>query len=168
MKSIIVAIILFFACYNSQGQAKLEKDSATWFFKNLLQEEGQLWTSAFRIKKRNILSWAPVLAATGITIAYDEEIFASVKNFESTNPWVGNASPALSQIGESYTVVGASFLFQLAGHAFKSEKALQTGAFALQALGHMLLISTAAKIAWWPTRFWKRQLDIRKKWLEKN
>jgi len=117
-----------------------------WIVKSMLQDEGKLWTSPFRMKKKDLLLWIPVFTATAISIRYDENIYSNIKDYQSKHQWVSDVSPVITYGGDNAFVLSAGGLFYLNGLIFKNQKAKQTGMIALQALAHAGFIVRVGKL----------------------
>jgi len=120
-------------------------DKPEWFLASMIEDQGKLWTSPFRIKKQDLKFWIPVLTATAVSIIYDEEIYSSIKNFQNQHDWVSEISPVITKGGEAFPVE-AGALFVISGLIFRNEKAKQTGYIALQTWVHAGLIVQVSKL----------------------
>ncbi len=116
-----------------------------WFLASMIEDQGKLWTSPFRIKKQDLKFWIPVLTATAVSVIYDEEIYSSIKNFQDQHAWVSKVSPVITKGGEAFPVE-AGAVFVITGLIFRNEKAKQTGYIALQTWVHAGLIVQVGKL----------------------
>ncbi len=116
-----------------------------WILSSMLEDEGKLWTSPLRIKKKDLKLWIPVITATALSIVYDEEIYSSIKNFQNQHAWVSKISPVITRGGAAF-VFEAGALFVISGVIFSNEKARQTGFIALQTWVHAGLIVQVGKL----------------------
>jgi len=120
-------------------------DKPQWIIASMIEDEGRLWTSPFRIRKEDLKFWIPVITATALSIVYDEEIYSSIKNFQNQHAWVSRISPVITRGGEAFPIE-AGALFVISGLIFHNEKARQTGLIALQTLAHAGLIVHVGKL----------------------
>jgi hypothetical protein len=116
-----------------------------WILASMLEDQGKLWTSPLRIKKKDLIFWIPVLTATTISVFYDEEIYSAIKDFQNDHGWVSKISPVITKGGEAFPVE-AGGLFFLSGIILHNEKAKQTGLIALQTWLHAGLIVQVGKL----------------------
>lgn len=116
-----------------------------WFLVTMIEDQGKLWTSPFRIKKQDLKFWIPVITATAVSVIYDEEIYSSIKNFQNKHAWVSEISPVITKGGEAFPVE-AGAVFVITGLIFRNEKAKQTGYIALQTWVHAGLIVQVGKL----------------------
>jgi membrane-associated phospholipid phosphatase len=120
-------------------------DKPKWFLASMLEDEGKLWTSPFRIRKEDLKFWIPIITATALSIVYDEEIYSAIKNFQNQHAWVSVISPVITRGGEVFPIE-AGALFVMSGLIFHNEKAKQTGFIALQTWVHAGLIVQVGKL----------------------
>jgi membrane-associated phospholipid phosphatase len=103
---------------------------------SFLQDEGDMWTSPFRMDWNDAAIAGGVVAATAILIATDEPVYRSVNNFRNDHTWVQKISPVATKFGEFYVPYGVAALFCLKGLAFDDEEAVDTGLLSVQAMIH--------------------------------
>jgi membrane-associated phospholipid phosphatase len=120
-------------------------DEPEWFLSSMVKDHAKLWSSPCRIEKEDLKLLIPVIAATAITIVYDEEIYSSVKKYQNAHPWVSEISPVITKGGEAF-VLEVGGLFILSGVIFRNEKARQTGYIALQTWVHAGIIVQVSKL----------------------
>ena len=121
---------------NKVTQTYIPKDSLKKEFvgKTLIDDQVHIWTSPFRIKTKDLAYLLPIGVVAGLTINYDEDIHRNVMQFKNDNSWVSKVSPQLTHGGELPVVGGVTFLFYAGGYLLKDDKAMQTGALAVNAL----------------------------------
>jgi hypothetical protein len=121
-------------------------NESKWILTSMLEDQGKLWTSPLRIKKKDLMVWIPVLTATAVTILYDEEIYSGFKEFQNNHEWVSDISPVITWGGENVFVLSVGGLFYLSGVLSGKEKARQTGLIALQTWIHTGIIVQVGKL----------------------
>lgn len=130
---------------NLQSAPDSLPEKPEWFITSMLKDQGKLWTSPLRVGKEDIIFWVPVIAATAVSVVYDEEIYSSIKNFQNNHGWVSDISPVITQAGDDPFVIGTGALFFLTGVLSHNKKAKQTGLIALQTWFHTGFIVQVGK-----------------------
>lgn len=137
---------LFSSGYSKPKYFSTSSKEPVWVMKAFVQDQGKLWTSPLRIKKKQLYYWVPVIVATAATIRFDEEIYSGFKKYQAKNPWVDDWSPVITMGGDNKFVIAVPALFYIGGLALKNEKAKQTGALAIQSLAHAAIIVRVGKM----------------------
>jgi membrane-associated phospholipid phosphatase len=117
-----------------------------WILTSVLENQGKLWTSPFRIDKKDLLFWIPAITVSAITVCYDQQIYASFKRYQNNHSWVSDISPVITYGGSDIFVLSASGLIYLSGVFSGKEKAKQTGLLALQAWVNAGIIVKVGKL----------------------
>ena len=125
-----------------QKAVEKKEESAVKMF---LEDEKEIWTSPFRMKKRSIIPWAGAALITGLLISSDESIFSRVKAYQEKNDWVDWLSPKITKLGNGEVAVGTIGLFYLGGLAFKNKKARETAKLSLMSLLHASVVVQVLK-----------------------
>jgi hypothetical protein len=107
--------------------------------RDFVADTGLIWSSPFRIKKRDVAPLMVLTAAAGFLIASDEEIRDAVKGYADGQEWVQDAGPVITQMGGWGAAATAGILYG-AGLVFKDARAKDTGALALNAIAQTFLI----------------------------
>lgn len=116
------------------------------FLTGFAADHFRVWTSPLHMSKKSLKFWIPAAAVTLTTIAYDEKIFSSVREYKTSHSWVRTLSPVFDHGGEDLTVLGTSAAFYIGGLAFGDQKAQQTGVLSLQSLMHAAIIGQGIKL----------------------
>ncbi len=154
MKIIFTTILLFLLFTNVIYAQSIDEindsvslsSQATWIGKSFFQDQKHIWTSPFRIKKKDLLYLVPIALATTTAIVYDEDIHSNIMQFKTNNAWVKNVSPVLTYGGEIPMVAGISGAFYITGLVLKDDKAMQTGTIAGYALVNSAVVVTVLKM----------------------
>jgi membrane-associated phospholipid phosphatase len=113
------------------------------FFKDLLRDQGVIWTSPLRLRGRDAAWLAPLTVATGALIATDRRTAGSLDN----NPTRLRVSRDISYLGALYTTAGASGVLYLAGRGMKDRRLRETGLLGMEALADGLVVYEGLKAA---------------------
>ena len=127
-------------------QGDTTKKETKWFLASIISDQGRLWSSPFRVKKKDLALWIPVLTATSVSIVFDEQIYSSFKNFQDRHAWVSDLSPVITYGGDNRFVLGTGAIFTLAGLVTGNKKTEQTGLIALQTFVNAGLIVQVGKL----------------------
>ncbi|NVN94936.1 MAG: phosphatase PAP2 family protein [Bacteroidetes bacterium] len=155
MKKFFIFLLLFsFFINTTLAQFINEKNDSTTntqikpicIGKTFLQYQKHIWTSPFRIKKKDLLYLLPVALAATTAIVYDEDIHRNIMQFKTNNAWVKDVSPVFTNGGEISVVGGISAAFYLTGFVLKDDKAMQTGAIAGYALVNSAVVVSILKM----------------------
>lgn len=122
-----------------------EEERLPAYSSNFLRDEGEMWTTPFRLDLKGLLVCGTVLAATGLLVVNDEGIYEGFKTFQEKNPWVDKASPALSFLGDWGVDCGIAGLFFLGGVIARDRQARDTGLMAWETLLHTGLLVQVVK-----------------------
>lgn len=109
-------------------------------FSGFWRDEGQIWTSPFRIDSEDLMWIGGIAATTALLIAIDEPVYKSFRDFKNDHTWVQKTSPVATQLGEFYVPYAISALYCLKGLAFDDEHALDTGLLSVQAMIHSAVV----------------------------
>jgi len=125
------------------GQQALADKEPT-LFRELWQDEKEIWTSPFRMKGRQILIAGAVLAATGLIMTQDEEVADTIINYHDRHQWLHVASKDFTQLGGlgAWAIAGG---FLVEGLLAKDSKAKDTGLMGLEAMLHTSLLTGVSK-----------------------
>jgi membrane-associated phospholipid phosphatase len=121
----------------------LDKGSAKELVKNIALDQKQIWTSPFRMTRRNAKWWLIFGAATGALIATDRR---SSKQLPNTGDQAA-FSRGVSRLGAVYTLVPIAGGFYLSGVAAGQPKLRDTGLMGAEALVDGLIVSEVLKVA---------------------
>jgi len=150
---ILLLLFLFFINTTFAQLINEENDSITntqlkpvWIGKSFFQDQKHIWTSPFRIKKKDLFYLVPIALAATTAMVYDEDIHRNIMQFKTNNAWVKDVSPVFTNGGEIPVVGGISAAFYIAGFVFKDDKAMQTGAIAGYALVNSAVVVTVLKM----------------------
>lgn len=141
-KIVVLALALFLLCQVVFAAAAAEEsppkkeEKKTSFFKNLLEDEWEILTSPFRIKKKQLLTWGSAALITAVLINNDEEFYRDTKDFQAKNEWVDKFSLQARKLGDGTLNLGVAGGFYLCGVLFKSKKARKTGELSFMSLIH--------------------------------
>jgi membrane-associated phospholipid phosphatase len=105
-------------------------------FKNILLDQKDLWTSPFRMKKKDLVWWLGIPAVTAALILTDNKTIDTFENSKGQITW-GNH---LSNIGASYTLIPLVCGFYGYGVWKDQPKAREVGVLGAQALLDSLII----------------------------
>jgi len=141
------------------------------FFKALLEDEGKILSSPFRMKGKDFLLVGGAAVLTGILIATDESSYREIKNFQSKNKWVDDLSPKITKLGLGEWNLGIAGAFYFSGLLLKDKKAKETARLTLMTFIHTGVVVQVGKHLcgrqrpsvengqdhWWgPSGFFKR------------
>jgi membrane-associated phospholipid phosphatase len=115
-------------------------------FRELWQDEKDIWTSPFRMKGRQFVFAGAILAATALIYTQDEQIAEDIINYHNHHNWLHVAS-------KNYTTLGGLGAWAIAGGLLaggllaSDSKAKDTGLMALEAMAHTSLLTAFSKYA---------------------
>ena len=115
------------------------------FFKAVLQDQGKILTSPFRMKGKDFLLWGSVALVTGALIIKDEAIYREFKKFQEKNQWVDDVSPKVTRLGLGEWNLGIAGSFYLCGLLFKDKKAIETARLTLMTFIHTGIVVQLGK-----------------------
>ncbi len=116
---------------------------AKQFFRDLIDDQKEIWTSPFRIKSGDNRWLIPFAAVTATLIASDRR--ASRKLTRGEDPL--EASSAISRAGSGYATFGAAAAFYAVGKFTHNERAKETGRLGFKALINSSVVVTVLKAA---------------------
>jgi membrane-associated phospholipid phosphatase len=131
---------------NINDSNKIETSKPIWIGKSFIQDQKNIWTSAFKIKTKDLVYLIPITIVSTSCIIYDEEIQRNIIQLRNNNPFIKNLSPVLTNGGEIPVVGGISAVFYLTGLILKDNKAMQTGAIAGYALVNSAVVVSILKM----------------------
>jgi membrane-associated phospholipid phosphatase len=112
--------------------------------REFLRDAGRIWSAPARIKTRDIAPLLAIAATTVFLISADERIRDSVRDYAGRHPWVGDVSPAISQMGYLGSWATAGTFFGL-GLVLKDERARDTGFLAASAMAQAFIVDNVVK-----------------------
>ena len=121
---------------------KLEKQN---FFRNFFHDESGIWTSPFRMDRKEAELWGGVAVATALAITVDVPVSRDVFRFRNEHHWVQTVSPIATQFGQFYVPYGIAAFSCLDGLAFDDNERLETGLLEVQALLHSGIVVQVLK-----------------------
>lgn len=131
-------------------------------FRELWQDEKDIWTSPFRMKGKQFLITGAILAAAGLIYTQDERIAETIINYHDRHTWLHTASKNFTQLGGlGAWVIAGGFLAE--GLLANDSKAKATGLMALEAMVHASLLTEISKYAFGRQRPYVE--DGRDRWL---
>lgn len=122
------------------GKSSPEKD----FFKNILQDQKEIWTSPFRLNKHDANWLLPLGAATVGLIATDRKTAGALDNNQSRT----NFSLDVSRFGSAYATGGTAIAFYAIGKITHNKRAQETGLLAGEALINSGLVVNRAQVSY--------------------
>ncbi len=147
-------ILLLFLSINllslhSKGQDyaifKNKNGNKTWVGKSLFQDHGKIWSSPFRMQKRDLKYVVPIISLAGLSIIYDEEIYREFKSFQSKSNFIDKFSPIITYMGDDKTSLSVSTLFLTTGLLSKNDRATQTALMGYQTFVHVGIVIQVMK-----------------------
>jgi len=117
----------------------------TPLFKSLLQDQGRIWSSPFRMKGKDFLVWGGVAVVTGVLIANDEVIYREFKKYQAKHKWVDDVGPQVTKLGLGEWNLGIAGAFYLGGLILKDRKAKETARLTLMTFIHTGLVVQVGK-----------------------
>ena len=124
---------------------KDKKEKNTPFFKSLLQDQGRILTSPFRMKGKDFALWGGIAAVTGILIATDEDTYREIKDFQANHKWVSDISPKVTRLGLGEWNLGIAGAFYLGGLLMKDKKARETARLTVMTFIHTGIVVQLGK-----------------------
>jgi membrane-associated phospholipid phosphatase len=114
------------------------------FFRNILRDQGTIWTSPFRISKKEMRYLAPLGASTVALIATDQDTAGAL---DDNNDRRIDISKGISQVGALYTTAGIAGAFYLIGRGSGNARARETGLLSAAAMANGVIVYSALKAA---------------------
>jgi membrane-associated phospholipid phosphatase len=111
--------------------------------RNIGQDQKQIWTSPFRINRKNARWWLAFGAATGVLIATDRRTSRQLANTADQVAFSGH----VSQVGAVYTLIPTAAGLYLSGLLTHDAKLRETGLLGGEALADALIVSEVLKLA---------------------
>jgi len=128
-----------------QEEKTKKTEKKTPFFKCLLEDEGAIFSSPFRMKEKHFFLWGGVAMITGVLIANDEAIYREFKSFQEKNKWVDDISPKITKLGLGEYNLGIAGAFYLGGLLLKDKKAKETARLTLMTFIHTSVVVQLGK-----------------------
>ncbi len=100
---------------------------------DLLYDAGRIWSSPARLRRKDIIPFFALAAATTALIIADELIRDGVQSFAGKHSWVGDLAPVVTKAG-GLAGLGTAGAFFGAGLIFKDHRARDTGYLAASAI----------------------------------
>lgn len=119
--------------------------ASTPLFKSILQDQGRIFSSPFRMKGKDFALWGGVALVTGILIANDEVIYREIKEFQDKHTWVSDVSPKITRLGLGEWTLGTAGAFYLGGLIFKDQKAKETARLTFMTFIHTGIVVQLGK-----------------------
>jgi len=119
------------------------KDSAKELAKDIILDQKQIWTSPFRMKRKDAKWWLIFGAATGALIATDRQTSQQLPNTKDQLAYSGR----VSQLGAVYTLIPIVGGLYLGGVLTKQSQLRDTGLLGAEALVDSLIVSEVLKVA---------------------
>lgn len=110
---------------------------------NIGQDQKQIWTSPFRITRKNARWWLAFGAATSLLIATDRRTSRQLPNTADQVAF----SSHVSQVGAAYTLIPTAGGLYLSGLLAHDAKLRETGLLGGEALADALIVSEVLKLA---------------------
>jgi membrane-associated phospholipid phosphatase len=114
------------------------------FFKNILSDQGKIWTSPFHLA-RGDSSWAIPLTISAVALIATDRHTSSELVENGDDPDRLRISRRISQFGSIYTTGGVALSFYLVGLANHNTRARETGLLAAEALINGGIVSGVLK-----------------------
>ena len=115
------------------------------FLRNFFHDEGEIWTSPFRMNGDEAELWGGIVVATALAITVDEPISKDVFNFRNEHHWVQTVSPIATQFGQFYVPYGIAAFSCLDGLVFDNDERIDTGLLEVQAMLHSGIVVQVLK-----------------------
>jgi membrane-associated phospholipid phosphatase len=113
------------------------------FFKNILHDQGAIWTAPFHLHNRDARWLAPLSLGAGALLVTDQEAAEAIHD----NRTRLNVSRDVSYLGAPYGAGSIAAVFYLYGRAHHDARARETGLLAGEALIDSSIIVGALKLA---------------------
>jgi len=112
--------------------------------KEFIHDAGRIWSSPARLRTKDVVPIFALGVAAAALIASDEATRERVHSYAERHPWVGDISPAVTQMGGpiGFAAAGA---FLGAGLVFKDARARDTGYLAASAILQSFLVDALVK-----------------------
>lgn len=134
-----VALVCLFAAVPDT----FAQDTGTDFAKDIFRDQKQIWTSPFRMKKRDVKWWLMFGAATGALIATDHRTSQQLPNTADQTAY----SKDVSRLGAVYTLIPIAGGLYLGGVLTGHSRLRDSGFLGGQALIDSLIVSEVLKAA---------------------
>src|SRR5579863_4804439 len=132
-----------FACLLATIPAAFAQDTAKNFAKDIFRDQKQIWTSPFRMKRRDVKWWLIFGAATGALFAMDHRTSQQLPNTADQMAY----SKDVSRLGAAYTLFPIAGGLYLGGVLAGDSKLRDTGFLGGEALVDSLIVSEVLKAA---------------------
>jgi membrane-associated phospholipid phosphatase len=130
--------------HSEANQDREDRENET-ILESILADQAVIWTSPLRLKGTDWLVWGSVALLTGIMIAYDEDIYGDIKEFQSGNGWVDAVSPVVTQMGDGLFNMALIGSYYLGGLLFKDDRAKDTSRLLFMTFVHTGIVSQLLK-----------------------
>jgi len=131
------------ACLLAVVPDTFAQDTTKNFAKDIFREQKQIWTSPFRMKKRDVKWWLIFGAATGALIATDHRTSQQLPNTADQMAY----SKDVSRLGAVYTLIPIAGGLFLGGALTGHSKLRDTGFLGGEALVDSLIVCEVLKAA---------------------
>jgi membrane-associated phospholipid phosphatase len=115
---------------------------------NVLKDQGELWTSPFHIRGRDLIIVAPLVLATGAAIATDHR---TLRDVVSRDPIFNNDNTNASNVMIGGFIAAPVILYSV-GHFHDNEHARETGLLGAEALLDGVVVEQGMKLIFWRER----------------
>jgi len=119
----------------------LEKE----FFRNILNDQVEIWTAPFHLSRKDAKFWAPIALTTAALIATDRRSANELGEKGGSDSRV-RVSLGVSRLGGVYTTGGIATAFYLVGVAKHDARARETGILSGEALIDAQIVTTVLKV----------------------
>ena len=108
----------------------------------MVVDQKAIWTSPFHTSKKDAKYWAIFGGATGLLIAFDEQIQQNAPNPQ----WLVNLGTKGSYLGAAYTLIPVAGAFYFAGSKTSNERFREAGMMSFEALISSTIVEEALKV----------------------
>jgi len=139
----LLACMLAVPAFAQEGQLEAPADSIKEIATDIVHDQKQIWTSPFRMTRRNAKWWLILGGVTGALIATDRRSSQQLPNTGDQLAF----SRHVSQLGAEYTLIPMVGGFYLSGVLTRQSKLRDTGLLGAEALLDGLIVSEVLKVA---------------------
>lgn len=140
----IIFIIFNTFCQTEKDSIKvndkcnIENDTlkGEWIVCGFLENHSKIWSSPFKIKKKDLRIVLPALSALTITFGLDNEIRTEIQKIRLKNHFLSNSGNFILNNGVPYSIGALSFLIYLGGEVSGDDYLARTGFMCMEALAH--------------------------------
>ncbi len=119
-----------------------EVDSPKHFLKQFVFDEGAIWSSPFRVQKRDMKWLVPAVGTTAVLLETDRHVADRIRQTDD----LSKPSHVISAAGSGLPMVLAPLTVFTFGKVLHNRKASQTGETGLQAVLHAGLVAQTLKV----------------------